>query len=39
MEAKQIPGRILLCVPYNKNMKESTNIAVQHVVDEYDQIV
>jgi len=39
IESKQLPGRVLMCVPYNKNIKDSTKFAVEHVVDEYDQAI
>lgn len=39
MEVKQLPGRVLTNVALSKNISESTKIAVEYVVDEYDQAV
>jgi hypothetical protein len=37
VEIKQLPSRILLNANVGKNTMESTKIAVEYVVDEYDQ--
>ena len=39
LESQQLPATILLNAAINKNMQDSARIAVEYVVDEYDQLV
>lgn len=39
LESQQLPATILLNAPLNKNIEDSSRIAVEYVVDEYDQLV
>lgn len=35
----QLPASVLLNININKNIEESSRIAVEYIVDEYDQVV
>ncbi len=39
VEAKQLPAKVLINANINKNTPDSTKIAVEYVVDEFDQAV
>lgn len=38
IEGMQLPASVLLNIPLNKNMEESSLLAVDYVVSEYDQL-
>ena len=37
VESKQLPAKVLMNVNVNKNNLESTKIAIEYVIDQYDQ--
>lgn len=39
IQSMQLPASVLLNININKNMEDSSRIAVEYIVDEYDQIV